>query len=48
MFQMPIMPMSSCSTMWQWNTVLPAWSRTGTRSVMLPPFGTMTVSFSAG
>jgi hypothetical protein len=24
MFQIPIIPMSSCSTMWQWNTVLPA------------------------
>ena len=45
---MPIMPMSSCSRMWQWNMVMPGQSITGTSSVTLPPLGTSTTSFQAG
>ena len=36
MCHMPIMPMSSCSRMWQWNMVMPVKSRIGRRSVTLP------------
>jgi len=48
MFHTPIMPMSSCSRMWQWNIAMPSKSFTGTSMVTLPPIGTSTVSFNAG
>ena len=46
--QTPIIPMSSCSRMWQWNMVMPSKSLTGTSSLAKPSLDIRTVSLQAG
>lgn len=45
MGHIPVIPISSCSRMWQWTMVIPVHSITGTSTVEPSPGVTITVSF---